>query len=621
MTEAELAHGLVRGIHVAATMSAFGATAFLTIVMPPALPRVPDEMMRAIAAHITLLMRLSLAVAIVAAGAWLLLEARDIAGEDDTILSTIPVVLLDMRFGWLLIARLALLALAVAIFGRRGQARQRRGAAALCACAVALQAGLGHGASMEGSAGWGFTIVEALHVLAAGAWLGGLVPLYIFVSALEPDAALSTTRRFSRLGIACVIVLTGTILIQGWVLIGGLAGLVGTDYGLVALTKLVLFLALLGFAAANRFRHTPSLIGARKDEGRRRLQRSIAGETVVGVCVILAAGILLTLAPAMHQQPTWPFPYQFSLATQVDPDLRNETLLGATQAIGAFALICLACAWRRVRWLAAVCAAVLAWWAAPHLSLMLMPAYPTSFYRSTSGFTAASIAHGAELFAGNCVACHGAAGKGNGPQAKDLPIPPADLTAAHLFEHSDGEMFWWLTHGVEGPDGTLVMPGFGDRLDADDRWALIDYLRAHNAGLAMAASGQWPRPISAPDVTVSVDGGSAALGSLRGQVLRIVAANGDGTESPPLPSADLVIKTIPLTQGSDAWTAYAIVAGAAPDQLAGTEFLVDSNGWLRSVFKPDALPDAAAFLAAARDAEAHPIEIDEALHMHHHMNP
>jgi mono/diheme cytochrome c family protein/uncharacterized membrane protein len=467
---------------------------------------------------------------------------------------------------------------------------------------------------MEGSTGWEFTIVEALHVLAAGAWLGGLVPLYIVVSAIEPDAALSTTRRFSRLGTGCVIVLAGTILIQGWVLIGGLAGLVGTDYGLVALTKLVLFLALLGFAAANRFRHTPSLIGARKDEGRRRLQRSIAGETVVGVCVILAAGILLTLAPAMHQQPNWPFPYQFSLATQVDPDLRNETLLGATQAIGAFALICLACAWRRVRWIAAACAAVLAWWAAPHLSLLLVPAYPTSFYRSTSGFTAASIAHGAELFAGNCVGCHGAAGKGNGPQAKDLPIPPADLTAAHLFEHSDGEMFWWLTHGMEGSDGNLVMPGFGDQLDPDARWNLIDYVRAHNAGLAMATSGQWPHPMLAPDMTVDTGTSSVALGSLRGQVLRIAATRGN---PPALPTNDLAIRTIPLTPGSDAWTAYAIVAGTAPDQLDGMEFLVDSNGWLRRVFKPDASTDTAAFLSAAQDAESHPIQIEEGSHHHH----
>ncbi|HEY1385766.1 MAG TPA: CopD family protein, partial [Dongiaceae bacterium] len=600
MTGLELAHGLVRGIHVAASLSVFGAAVFRAAVAPT----LPEGAVRSVSGRIGALVRLSLAVAIVAAGGWLLLEARDVAGEDDTILTTLPIVLLEMRFGCLLIARLALLALAVVLFGSGEQAPRRIGAAVLAACAVALQAGLGHGASMDGSLGWELTIVESLHLLAAGAWLGGLMPLYMFVSAVDPDAALAAARRFSRLGVACVTVLAITVLIQGWELIGGLAALLGTDYGLVALAKLVLFMTLLGFAAANRFRHTPSLRGERRDDGRRRLQRSIAAETVVGLCVVLAAGVLLTLPPAMHQQPDWPFAYQFSLATQVDPDLRNETLLGATQAIGAFALVCLACAWRRARWFAVALAAVLAWWSAPHLSLLLVPAYPTSFYHSTSGFTAASIAHGAGLFARDCTACHGVEGRGDGPRAKDLHIPPADLTAAHLFDHSDGEMFWWLTHGIEGPDGALAMPGFGDQLDDDERWDLIDYVRARNAGLAMAASGQWPHPVLAPDITVAKEGAAVALSGLRGQLVRIVATRRGNDDPSALPSDDVAIKTLPVRPGSDAWIAYAIVAGTTPDRLAGTAFLVDSNGWLRAIFRPDAASDPTAFVAAAREAQA-----------------
>jgi hypothetical protein len=76
-----------------------------------------------------------------------------------------------------------------------------------------------------------------------------------------------------------------------------------------------------------------------------------------------------------------------------------------------------------------------------------------------------------------------------------------------------------------------------------------------------------------------------------------------------------------LARGSDAWTAYAIVAGIPAEQLAGTTFLVDSNGWLRRVFKPDESVDAAIFLAAAREAEAHAIDIDSTSGMHHHMSP
>jgi len=36
-----------------------------------------------------------------------------------------------------------------------------------------------------------------------------------------------------------------------------------------------------------------------------------------------------------------------------------------------------------------------------------------------------------------------------------------------------------------------------------------------------------------------------------------------------------------------ALTAYAILADLPPERLAGTEFLVDSNGWLRAVLRPD----------------------------------
>jgi hypothetical protein len=109
---------------------------------------------------------------------------------------------------------------------------------------------------------------------------------------------------------------------------------------------------------------------------------------------------------------------------------------------------------------------------------------------------------------------------------------------------------------------------------------------------------------------------------LRGLVLRVVASRGEGNEMPPpLADGDDPITTIPLAPDSDDWSAYAIVAGTAPDVLAGTEFLVDSNGWLRMIFEP-ASPniwlDPSVFIAAAREAEAHPIELEGGAQMHHH---
>ena len=52
---------------------------------------------------------------------------------------------------------------------------------------------------------------------------------------------------------------------------------------------------------------------------------------------------------------------------------------------------------------------------------------------SVSGYTwqgdpGATAAHGAELFKTHCASCHGADATGNGPVARALRHPPADLT-------------------------------------------------------------------------------------------------------------------------------------------------------------------------------------------------
>jgi mono/diheme cytochrome c family protein len=78
------------------------------------------------------------------------------------------------------------------------------------------------------------------------------------------------------------------------------------------------------------------------------------------------------------------------------------------------------------------------------------------------------------------VSCHGAEGHGDGPASVGLEMPPADLTAPHLWDHPDGELFWWISHGMFGPDGKRVMTGFAATLDEDTSWALIDFLHANN---------------------------------------------------------------------------------------------------------------------------------------------
>jgi putative copper resistance protein D len=78
------------------------------------------------------------------------------------------------------------------------------------------------------------------------------------------------------------------------------------------------------------------------------------------------------------------------------------------------------------------------------------------------------------LYGESCAVCHGAAGYGDGPAAADLKPKPADLTARHAATHTAGDLYWWLSHGIKD----TAMPGFKDSFNEDERWDLINFLRA-----------------------------------------------------------------------------------------------------------------------------------------------
>ena len=60
-------------------------------------------------------------------------------------------------------------------------------------------------------------------------------------------------------------------------------------------------------------------------------------------------------------------------------------------------------------------------------------------------------------------------------------VPPSLL--AHLGQHSDGDLFYWITNGMPGG-----MPAWASKLSETDRWNLINYLRAINGAKPAAGS-------------------------------------------------------------------------------------------------------------------------------------
>jgi len=470
-----------------------------------------------------------------------------------------------------------------------------------------------------------------VHLLAGAAWLGGLPPLLLVVTT-APEAALAACRRFSPLGVGCVLALAATAGWQGWALVGSLPGLIGTGYGLMALLKLGLFAALLGLAARHRLRLTPAL-AAGDPRAARRLARSIGLEAGLGLAVVLAAGVLSGLPPGMHVQPLWPFAWRPSLATiNEDADFRREVVAAGLALAGAVALLAMAALLRRrARWLAAAVALAVAWRAAPHLGLLLVEAYPTSFYRSPTGFGAIGIVAGAATFAARCAGCHGASGRGNGPAAAGLPVPPADLTAAHLWGHSDGTLYWWLSHGIETPEGVVAMPGFARLLSARQRWQVIDYVRAHNAGLALQSRGRWPAPVQGPGFQARcAEGREVALGDLRGRVVWVLIGRPAHRPVPPPGVVAVIVSGSPAVRPGPGVCvaadravklAYAIAAGLA-NEAQGAQFLLDAGGWLRDMQRADATArwsDAAVLAAALRKMRAHELPAMDNPHAHMHM--
>ena len=164
------------------------------------------------------------------------------------------------------------------------------------------------------------------------------------------------------------------------------------------------------------------------------------------------------------------------------------------------------------------------------------------------------------------------------------------------------------------------MPGFADKLSPDDRWALIDYVRANNAGVAKRETGQWPVPVAAPALTATcADGQSVTLADLRGKAVRLIFVGGDQA-STTVTDPNLTTLTIgptgPGCTDSDPAVpaAYAIALGTTPSALAGSELFIDPNGWMRSEQSENMTP--AALAALVREICTYPLAAASGGHHH-----
>jgi putative copper resistance protein D len=181
----------------------------------------------------------------------------------------------------------------------------------LAAGLLASLAGVGHSQIEEGWASVLHVTADAAHLLAAGAWLGGLAPLGFILlgyARTKPEADVDgVLLRFSGMGYAAVATLVGTGLVNGWLLVGSVSGLFQTSYGRILLGKLVFFAGMLALATANRFWLVPGMEAARaagpggREMWRSRLRTHVLGEQALGLLVLLSVSVLGTIRPAIGQ--------------------------------------------------------------------------------------------------------------------------------------------------------------------------------------------------------------------------------------------------------------------------------------------------------------------------------
>ncbi len=85
-----------------------------------------------------------------------------------------------------------------------------------------------------------------------------------------------------------------------------------------------------------------------------------------------------------------------------------------------------------------------------------------------------SIGRGKTLFGAHCSGCHGSSGYGNGPDSTKLDPPPANLYKT-AEKRSDGYLFLQISQG------RLGMPIWKKRLETNQRWDIVNYLKSLNS--------------------------------------------------------------------------------------------------------------------------------------------
>jgi putative copper resistance protein D len=298
---------LVRWLHFVSLMIVFGASLFHFYAVPHALQ---GASLRDFAAT-DRTVKLASYVALLSGLAWVARSLVAMAGGPGGLLDRgiIEGFFLETSFGPVWVIRIALLLAACVLAGTipSGRAaKARRGLlAGLAGATLVSQASIGHAAMATGTELVAQLASYTAHVLAAGAWIGGLLPLGRLLAGgrASPsgdgsglDGCHAVLLRFSNFGIMLVFLILASGVANSAFRLRFAHDLVATAYGWTILAKALLFALMLIAAAINRWRLMPRL-DEHAREAMDAIRRNILFEQMLAALVLGAAALLGTLPP------------------------------------------------------------------------------------------------------------------------------------------------------------------------------------------------------------------------------------------------------------------------------------------------------------------------------------
>jgi putative copper resistance protein D len=282
-----------RFLQDSSAMLLWGAFAYLSWLVPADLSRQIDMSVGSLRLLLT-------AVAVAAVVLAFPLEVASVGDgwADAFDPSTISAVVFETSIGTALLARAfaGLLLLGCLFAPPRARPQATALASGVLLASLALS---GHAAMQEGWPGWAHRINDALHVLAAGAWLGALPLLLPILRSLDDPGqrgdAETALMRFSTVGhtVVALVLVTGavnTALIVGWPV--DLSSL----YQALLLAKIACVAAMVVLAIVNRYVLVPRLHD--NAVALTLFKTGTIAEIVVGLLVIGLVSWFGTLAPA-----------------------------------------------------------------------------------------------------------------------------------------------------------------------------------------------------------------------------------------------------------------------------------------------------------------------------------